>query len=103
MENNNSIKVADLKILLETFLLKLKNIDSNKTIPLEKDLYWNILDEELYEPYKDPTKLTMGNLTDDWEFLQKVFDGKREIIDYDLYKIASILRFLAKSMIIKKA
>ncbi len=45
----------------------------------------------------------MGSLVEDWEFLQNVLDGKREMIDYDLTKLASLLRFLRKSMIITKA
>ena len=45
----------------------------------------------------------MGSLVEDWEFLQKVVNDQREIIDYDLYKLASLLRFLGKNMIITKA
>ena len=96
MENNTPIKIGDLKILFEIFLSKLNSLDNNQSITPDKDLYWNILDEELYDPYKDPVGLTMGSLTDDWEFLQKVMSGERDMIDYDLYKLAAILRCLGE-------
>lgn len=102
MENNTTIKISDLKILLEVFLSKLNSLDSNQSITLDKDLYWNILDEELYDPYKDPVGLTIGSLTDDWEFLQKVMTGERDMIDYDFYKLAAILRCLGSKGIIAK-
>ncbi|MDR6922868.1 hypothetical protein [Chryseobacterium sp. 2987] len=102
MENNTPIKIADLKILFEIFLSKLNSLDNNQSITPDKDLYWNILDEELYDPYKDPVGLTMGSLTDDWEFLQKVMSGERDMIDYDLYKLAAILRCLGSKEIIAK-
>jgi len=102
MENNTPIKIADLKILLEVFLSKLNSLDNSQSITLDKDLYWNILDEEFYDAYKDPVGLTMGSLTDDWEFLQKVMSGERDMIDYDLYKLAAILKYLGSKEIIAR-
>lgn len=104
MENNKpELKKADIKKLIEALLNKLEKLNDSTSFTFNNDLYWNITDEELYDPYKDPKELTMGSLIEDWEFLQNFLDGKREIIDYDLYKIASLIRFLGKSMIITKA
>lgn len=44
----------------------------------------------------------MGSLIEDWEFLQKIVKDEREIIDYDLYKLASIVRFLGSKKLIEK-
>ncbi|MBP2618380.1 hypothetical protein [Chryseobacterium jejuense] len=104
MENKKvELKKADFKKLIEALVSELEKLNDSDSFAFDNDLYWNIIDEELYDPYKDPTELTMGSLVEDWEFLQKVLDGKREMIDYDLYKLASLLRFLGKSMIITKA
>ncbi|WP_123921340.1 hypothetical protein [Chryseobacterium viscerum] len=104
MENKKlELKKADIQKLIEALLSELEKLNDSTSFAFDNDLYWNITNEELYDPYKDPKELTMGSLIEDWEFLQKVLDGKREIIDYDLYKIASLLRFLGKSMIITKA
>lgn len=96
------MKIGDLKILLEALLSKLDNIDSNRPVFSDQDLYWNITDEELYDPYKEPVDLTMGSLSDDWEFLQKMMNGERDLIDYDLYKLAAILKYSGSKGIIAK-
>lgn len=104
MENSKmELKTSDIKKIIKTLLVELNSLDIASSFTFDEDLYWNILDEELYDAYKDPVGLTMGSLIDDWEFLQPVLNGKREIIDYDLYKLAAILRFLGKKMIITKA
>ncbi|WP_426481002.1 hypothetical protein [Chryseobacterium sp. R2ACT005] len=104
MENKKKeLKKTDIRKLIEALINQLDKLNDSTSFAFDSDLYWNITDEELYDPYKNPKELTMGSLIEDWEFLQKVLDGKREIIDYDLYKIASLLRFLGKSTIITKS
>lgn len=99
---NKDIGILDVRKLINILSDELGKLDDNGVVKIHEDLYWNILDEELYEPYHDPAKLTMGSLAEDWEFLQKVREGEREMIDYDLYKLASILKFLGKHNIIMK-
>ncbi len=96
------MKIGDLKILLEVLLSKLGSMDNSRPVFSDQDLYWNITDEELYDPYKKPVDLTMGSLTDDWEFLQKVMSGERDMIDYDLCKLAAIMRHLGSKEIIAR-
>ncbi|MCJ7933845.1 MAG: hypothetical protein MUW56_09465 [Chryseobacterium sp.] len=98
MENNLELKIHDIKKIL---IDKLDIID--ETIFIDQDLYWNILDTELYDVYKDPKELTIGSIVEDYEFISAVIEGNRDIIDYDLYKLSSILKFLGKSMLIAKA
>lgn len=103
MENNNPVlKVSDVKNLIVHLSDELSKLGDAEVIVLDDDLYWNILDEDLYDPYEKPENFTMGSLTEDWEFLQKVVMGERQMIDYDLYKLASILKFLGKRNIIQK-
>lgn len=97
---NKDINISDLRKFINILSDKLEKLEDKNVVVLEDDLYWNILDEELYNPYHKPVQLTMGSLSEDWEFLQKVVNGEREMIDYDLYKLASILRFLGKKNMI---
>lgn len=46
------MKIGDLKILLEVLLSKLGSMDNSRPVFSDQDLYWNITDEELYDPYK---------------------------------------------------
>lgn len=99
---NKAINIPDIKKLLDIVSNQLDILENKDVIIFEDDLYWNIIDDELYNPYQEPGKLTMGSITEDCEFLRKVVEDEREIIDYDLYKLASILRFLGKNNIINK-
>lgn len=101
MENNLELKIRDIKKILKILIDKLDIID--ETIIVDQDLYWNILDIELYNVYKDPNDLTIGSIIEDYEFISAVIMGNRDIIDYDLYKLSSILKFLGKNMLIAKA
>ncbi|BAP33324.1 transcription-repair coupling factor [Chryseobacterium sp. StRB126] len=94
---NKDINISDIRKLINILSDKLEKLEDKNVVVLEDDLYWNILDEELYSPYHEPAQLTMGSVSEDWEFLQKVVNGEREMIDYDLYKLASILKFLGKN------
>jgi len=98
MENNIEIQKEDLKKLLFLLIDKLENSSNNK-FSLEKDLYWNIPDEELYDVYKDPKDLTIGSLVEDWEFLQKNLIKERGVIGYDFNKISNILKSIEHSLI----
>ena len=99
---NKDISILHIRKLINILSDELEKLEHKNVAVLEDDLYWNILDEELYNPYHEPANLTIGSITEDWEFLQKVRDGEREMIDYDLYKLASILRFLGKKNIISE-
>jgi len=96
------LHITELKKLLNILLVNLNKHNDTAYVEFEEDLYWNITDEEIYSPYKDPSGLTMGSLIEDWEFLQKIVKDEREIINYDLYKLASIVRFLGSKKLIEK-
>lgn len=93
------IQIKDIKIILEVLIKNFEDIDTN--IDLDKDMYWNI-SEDIYNVYETPTELTLGSLIEDWEFLQMVINGKREMIDYDLSKLSNILKFLNYKMVLQK-
>ncbi|AZA80849.1 hypothetical protein C1637_11435 [Chryseobacterium lactis] len=99
MENKIEIQKEDLKQILFILMNKLE-ASSNNTFLLNKDLYWNIPDEELYDVYKEPKDLTIGSLAEDWEFLQKVLKREREVIEYDFTKISDILKLIGQTSLV---
>lgn len=74
-----------------TFLLlsKLKDNIGNE-VEISNDYYWNIPNEELFNPYEQPKGLTLGQMADDIEEVQRLLEYDNPII-YDLKRIASIL------------
>lgn len=47
--------------------------------------------EELYDPYKDPQKLTLGQLSDDLEEIRKIAREETGPVSLDFVKVSSIL------------
>ena len=63
------------------------------------DYYWSISGDELYDPYSDPTRLTLGQLTDDLEELRKIANGESEPVSQDLVKLGVVLTALGHKMV----
>ena len=66
------------------------------TIEITEDFYWFIQKENLYNPYKKPLDLDLGQLSDDWDDLKKISDGKNEPISYDFVDLSAILRYIGE-------
>jgi hypothetical protein len=65
-------------------------------INVEEDYYWHIPESERYDPYKKPSELTLGQLSDDWSELRKLLDQDRVPAGLDFVWLASILRKLGE-------
>jgi hypothetical protein len=98
MENKIEIPKNDLKNILLALINKIEKLD-NSSFTLDKDLYWSIQDEELYNVYKEPEKITIGSLKDDWDFLQKILIEKREVIGYDFNMASNLLKLIGNNII----
>ena len=66
-------------------------------IDVDEDYYWNIVKEQIYDPYKEPTDLNIGQLSDDIEAVEKIASGKHDPIGYDLVWIAAIMRYIGEN------
>ncbi|AYZ37016.1 hypothetical protein EGY07_16360 [Chryseobacterium indologenes] len=72
MEKTIEIQKEDIKKLLLTLVQKLERSEVSK-FSFKQDLYWNIPVDELFNVYEEP-KLTIGSITEDLEFLEKILD-----------------------------
>jgi len=91
------INMDDLRQICDRLIqnVKEKGIDS---INLEVDYYWNIPQNQLYNPYQKPVDLDMGQLSDNWTELRKVLQSQKEPLGYHLVWLAAILRALGESI-----
>ncbi len=89
------IKVSELKIILDRLLNHLVEGDI-ESIHIDNDYYWHIPSEELFDPYKKPNELNLGQLSDDWHDLQKVANGTNAPLISDLVDLAAILRAIGE-------
>jgi len=87
------VKIDDIEKVASLLLSKLKESKGNE-IELNNDFYWDISEEELYNPYQDPKNITLGQLSDDLEEIQRLIKSD-DAITYDLKRLASILKALS--------
>jgi hypothetical protein len=66
-------------------------------VDLDRDYYWNIPTEEVYDPYNDPNQLDIGQLSDDWAELLAILNEEREPLPYALVWLATIMRAVGES------
>jgi hypothetical protein len=65
--------------------------DGITAVKIEKDYYWHIPAGERYDPYDDPDSLTLGQLSDDLDMLEKLIDEGFEPTGLDWVHFSAIL------------
>lgn len=90
------INIKELQQVTEKIFLALRENDV-ETINLTEDYYWEIPEESLYKMSEKPKDFMAGQLSDDWNELQRLLD-KDEIAHpfHDLAHLSSLLRYIAE-------
>jgi hypothetical protein len=68
-------------------------------VPLPHDYYWSIPKEALYNPYSQPSELTLGQLSDDLEELKRIDNGKAEPLSFALVWLAAVIRAIGEETV----
>ena len=69
------------------------------SVELAEDYYWWISKEQIYNPNTEPTEFTIGQLSDDWNELRKMLDGKSDPLGYHLVWLSAILRAIGEKIV----
>lgn len=85
------IELAVLRTALETSLAHVETLRGG-TIEVPDDLYWFVPADQLHDPTREPTALTLGSLADDWAEVAAVADGRKDPIGYVLVWASAVLR-----------
>ncbi|MGE0610476.1 MAG: hypothetical protein AB7O62_25530 [Pirellulales bacterium] len=92
------VKINELRMLTNMLLDNLEK-SGHSTIALPHDYYWSVPKQLEYDPYKEPTSLTLGQLSDDLIELESVARGEKEPVAYALVWLASILRAIGQDLV----
>jgi hypothetical protein len=87
------IEIDTLRIALERLLAHAEQMKGN-TIEIEADYYWSVTKEELHDPTKEPSAMTLGSLEDDWTNLVALAQGDKEAFGYMMVWASAVLRAL---------
>jgi len=85
------IDISQLRQLL-SLLLDYVEQQRGENIGVEADAYWFVSKESIHDPYTESPELTMGQLSDDWQNLKKILDGKDDPVGYALVWASTVLR-----------
>ncbi len=92
------VQIDKLEIVLYKILDHVKKNHGN-SIEIEYDYFWNIPKEERYDPYNEPKRLDIGQLSDNLQEIAKIADGSNEPIAFGLVWISNILRFIGEEKV----
>jgi hypothetical protein len=91
-----NIDIKTLEEASKIIFAHLKEAQVN-SVELDQDFYWDVSPEQRYNPYQNPDNLSLGQLSSDWEHIQKIVLETEEPIGYSLVWLASLLKFLGEN------
>lgn len=89
-----NISITEIEKVAIMLLASLKK-SKGDNIVVEKDLYWSIPVEELYDPYREPSEFTLGQLSDDLQEIKRLSVNPKDAVPYDLERLAMLIKILA--------
>ena len=87
------IEVQQLQQIAYRLLVHIIQNGGIRTVTLEKDFYWDIPLDQLYDVETTP-ELVMGSLNDDWEFVSDLQAKDSDPVSVSLTELAPLLRYL---------
>lgn len=87
------ISIDEIQKITSLLLSRLKESRGNE-IEITNDYYWDISDEELYNPYEEPKNITLGQLSYDIEEIQRLINSDDAIM-YDLKRLSVIFKAIS--------
>lgn len=100
MASGKQVKISldDLEKVIEIVFQNIRKVHRTNEINLERDYYFTVLLNEKYpESPIDPNeiKVGMGQLYDDWEFLEPILSDPEQGVSLMFDHIAPLLRYIA--------
>jgi hypothetical protein len=92
------LSLVELRTICEKLFLHLEQ-QQLRVVELPVDYYWNIPKEQIYNPYQEPGKLDLGQLSDDWDELRKVLEENGQPLAYDFVGLAAVLRAIGEHVL----
>jgi hypothetical protein len=86
-----TIEISKLREVISVLLDHLEEVHGG-VVDLDADFFWNIPKESLYDPYQQPTELTLGQLTESWRNIESIRSDSDDVINYGLVWLADVLR-----------
>jgi hypothetical protein len=90
------IKISVLEKAVIVILSSLKE-QSIESIDSPVDYYWSIPPDKRFDVYTHPTDFTIGQISEDWGWLEEIAQGTKKPTTQSLVWLASVLECLSYS------
>lgn len=92
------VNVAELRAVADRLFAHL--LESGRdVVSVPHDYYWSIPKETRYDPYSQPSELTLGQLSDDLAELKRIENGEAEPLSYALVWLAAVIRAIGEEAV----
>ncbi|MBO6517974.1 MAG: hypothetical protein JJ975_15655 [Bacteroidia bacterium] len=91
-----TINTTELFKVIELLKIKIRENFGDEINIESEDLYWEIAESELFNPYNEPCKLSLGSISDDWEQLSRLLNPEDTPLSYDLIRLSIVLMVIRK-------
>ena len=85
---------VNVEQLESVWIALISNIKSKgiKDVNIDESYYWSINDGDLYNVYRKPEELTIGDLTDEWTWLLRMANEPDDANIYAFRWLSEVLR-----------
>ena len=82
------------KELRDATLALLEHLDDTeqREFEINEDFYWFVPQQDLYDPYKTPADLSLGQLSHDLNEIRCLAHGTKEPLGYALVWLSAVMR-----------
>ena len=98
MADRVRVPVVLLRRASELLLDHLESVEGD-AILLDKDYYWVIAAEQLYDAYTEPSTFTVGQLSECVESLERIVDDPALSTSLALVWLADLLRSIGQTVV----
>ncbi|MET9060096.1 hypothetical protein ABZX99_20015 [Streptomyces antibioticus] len=84
--------------LRHVFELALQHIEASAdgTVALERDYFWSVPGDELYDVSNEPRTITIGQLSESWQHLEDLLADPDRVVGHHLVWLADVLRAIGQ-------
>jgi hypothetical protein len=92
------IPVEDLRRAADILLDHLESTVGG-VVELDRDMFWAVPPDALYDVYQEPGELTIGQLTESRDNIARVLEDQDSALSYGLVWLADVLRAVGHEVV----
>ncbi|MFG2820253.1 hypothetical protein ACGFX4_12580 [Kitasatospora sp. NPDC048365] len=89
------VSLAELR---RSFDVLLRHVEAaaGDAVALDKDYFWSVPSDELYDVAREPGDLTIGQLSESWQHLKDLLADQDRAVGHHLVWLADVLRAIGQ-------